>query len=121
MKLGTVILALWTLVLLALLLLPIHESLIPNLGVPQMDKVAHFGLFAVTGFLSIYGASFLSSYRSRLFFGLIFGLVLSIGTELGQHFVPYRDMDFFDLLADWAGLFFGLFANTFIHSWKLNL
>ncbi len=105
----------WTLFLLAVLLSPIRDSIIPNLGGFQhWDKVAHFGLFAVTGFISIYGAGFSSRFVVRVIFGLIFGLVLALGTELGQYFIPFRDPDFYDLLADLAGLFFGLLSYTIL-------
>jgi VanZ family protein len=116
------ILGLWTLILLGLLFLPALDSLLPVRDwFHHFDKVAHFGLFAVTGFVGIYGASFFSRFRSRMLFGVVFGLALAVGTELGQHFIPSRDMDFYDLLADWAGLFFGLFAYTFYYIWRLKI
>jgi VanZ family protein len=115
MKIRTVLLVLWTLMLLVVLLSPIRDSIISNRGGFQhWDKVAHFGLFAVTGFISVYGAGFFSQFVARVLFGLIFGLVLAFGTELGQYLVPFRDPDFYDLLADLAGLFFGLLSYTIL-------
>jgi VanZ family protein len=121
-KINTVLLILWTLILLGLLLSPIKESLIPSIGGFQhWDKVAHFCLFAITGFISIYGASFFSRFRARVLFGLVFGLILAVGTELGQYLIPFRDPEFSDLLADFAGLFLGLLSGTLLYCWKLRL
>jgi VanZ family protein len=122
MKIGAFILAAWTLLLLALLFLPVQINFIPMPGgFSHFDKVAHFGLFGVTGFLGIYGSTFFASFRYRLLFGLVFGLVLAAGTEAVQYFIPYRDMEFYDLLSDWAGLFLGLLSYTFYYTWKSRL
>jgi len=115
-------LVIWTLMLLGVLLAPIRESFIPNLGGFQhWDKIAHFGLFAITGFISIYGAGFFSRFAAKVLFGLIFGLALALGTELGQYLIPFRDPDFYDLLADLAGLFLGLLSSALLYGWKLRL
>jgi VanZ family protein len=117
MKINTVLWVLWTLALLAILLLPIRDSLIPNYrGFRHWDKVAHFGLFAVTGFMNIYGAGFFSSYRYRFIFGLVFGLTLAVGTELGQTLIPFRSTSLYDLLADLAGLCLGVLTYVLLYS-----
>jgi VanZ family protein len=122
MKLNTVFLALWTLLILALLLLPLRENaLISRLNFPYFDKVVHCGLFAVFGFISIYGTAFSREFRYRLLFGLVLGLVLAVGTELGQSLVPSRDTSLMDLAADLLGLFFGLVAFTLLYSWRKRL
>ena len=105
MKRGIVVLILWTLILLGLLLAPIRETAIPAPGgFKHFDKVAHFGLFFVTGLISVLGASFLSRFRARMLFGILFGLFLAVGTEFAQSLVPFRNMSFYDLLADIFGL-----------------
>ena len=105
MKRSLVILILWTLVLIGLLLGPIRESQIPNLLIfPHFDKVVHFLLFFVTGFVSVLGAKFLGRLRYRMLFGIIFGLFLAVGTEIAQASIPFRHEDVYDLTADIVGL-----------------
>jgi VanZ family protein len=118
MKIRTVLWVIWTLALLAVLLLPLKDGIFPPEGFRYWDKVVHFGLFAVTGFMSIYGASFFSKFSYRFIFGLIFGLVLAIGTEFGQSFVTSRSTSLFDLLADLIGLSLGLFTYTLLYRQK---
>ena len=104
--------------LLALLLLPIG-NLAPEIGgFRHWDKIAHLGLFAVTGFMSVYGASFFSRLRNRFIFALAFGLALAVGTELGQSFVSSRGTSLYDLLADFIGLSVGLTTYVLLYSQK---
>ncbi len=108
--------------LLGLLLTPMSEGFIPNPGgFRHFDKVIHFGLFAITGFVSIYGLSFVASFRNRLLLGLVLGIALAMGTELGQYFIPFREPEFYDLMAGLAGLFLGLLSYTLFYCWKLKL
>jgi VanZ family protein len=115
MKIKTILWVLWTLALLAVLLVPMRESIFPGEGFRYWDKVVHFGLFAVTGFISIYGASFISRFKYRLVFSIIFGLALAAGTELGQSLVPSRDTSLYDFLADIAGLCLGVLAYALLY------
>ena len=85
MKRGTVVIILWTLILLGLLLAPIRETQIPApRGFQHIDKVAHFGLFFVTGLVGVLGASFLNRFKTRMLFGIAFGLFLAVCTEFVQ-------------------------------------
>jgi VanZ family protein len=121
-KKRTLLLVIWTLILLGVLLSPIRPGLIPEFGGFQhWDKIAHFILFAITGFISVYGAGFFSRLGAKVLFGLCFGLVLALGTEFGQHFIPLREPDFYDLLADLAGLFFGLLSYTLLYFWEQRI
>ena len=114
MKIGTILWVIWTLVLLAVLLLP-GGGITPFKDFQHWDKIAHFCLFAVTGFLSIYGATFFPKFRTRCIFGLIFGLTLAIGTELGQSLIPSRTVSIFDFLADLAGLILGVLVYILLY------
>ncbi len=106
------ILVVWTLILLALLTMPLSETLIPHRGVLRYwDKYVHVCLFAVTGFVSVYGVRF-RRLGARLLFGMFFSLFLAFGTEFAQSFIRYRTADFYDLLADLLGLFMGLFVYS---------
>ncbi|MFC1933429.1 VanZ family protein [Chloroflexota bacterium] len=116
MKRGFVILILWTGILLSLLLFPIAETQIPSpWGFKHFDKVAHFGLFFVTGLVSVFSIRFFSQFRTRMLFGIVFGLFLAISTEFAQSLIPLRNMSFYDLFADIAGLGVALALCAFIH------
>jgi VanZ family protein len=105
MKGKIALLCLWTIILFTLLLAPIGEvgQLIPG-GFAYWDKVAHFGLFGITGLVAAYSADFLKSLRMRLLFGLVFGLLLAVSSEAAQKLVPYRSSSFNDLVADVGGV-----------------
>ena len=104
-KLKKLLLVIVTLVLLVLLLAPIGELQIPSFLVfKHSDKVAHFGLFFITGLASIIGAEFLKLLRTRILFGAVFGLFLAISTEFGQSLIPTRNISPYDLFADLIGL-----------------
>jgi len=116
MKRRIIVLVLWTLILLGLLLAPIGEAEIPAFGdFEHWDKVYHFGLFAITGFVSVFGARFFTLFRSRMLFGIVFGLFLALCTEFTQSLIPCRNMSLYDLLADIAGLGFALSLYAFLH------
>jgi len=116
MKQGIIVLILWTLILLGLLLAPIGETQIPTPGgFKHFDKVAHFGLFFVTGLISVFSAGFGSRFRTRMLFGIVFGLFLAICTEFAQSLIPLRNMSLYDLFADVAGLGVALALCAFLH------
>jgi len=116
MKRGLAALILWTLILLGLLLAPIGETQIPIPGgFKHWDKVAHFGLFFVTGLISILGARFFNQFKTRMLFGSVFGLVLAAGTEFAQSLLPFRSMSYYDLLADILGLGLALALCAFLY------
>ena len=113
----SIIIPLWTLILVVVLLAPIVETGSPTLGwIKQFDKVVHFCLFTVTGFVGVFGTGFLRKFRSRMFFGIAFGLLLAAGTEFAQYSIPARDMSFYDLLADVIGLGIGLLVYALLHN-----
>jgi VanZ family protein len=122
MKRSLAILILWTMVLLSLLLAPISETQIPSpWGFEHFDKIAHFGLFFITGLAGVLCTRFLSRFKSRMLFGIIFGLVLAVNTELAQSLLPTRNMSLYDLLADAVGLSVALALCIFLyHQTKLR-
>ena len=116
MKRYIITLVLWTLFLLGVLLAPIGEAEIPApWGFKHWDKVYHFGLFAVTGFVGVFSARFLSLFRSRMLFGIVFGLFLAVSTEFAQSLIPVRNMSLYDLFADIAGLGVALLLYAFLY------
>lgn len=76
-------------------------------GIPS-DKIVHFCMFFPFPFLT-----YISYERQKkgigttlLFVGatLLLGIILAVGTEIAQSFLPYRTADYKDLLADSLGL-----------------
>ena len=78
----------------------------------QLDKILHFLEYGLVGFLLAVGFfnafTFSASMKSVLTFGS--GLILAILDEWHQFFVPLRKSDALDILADAAGLAFGIFV-----------
>jgi VanZ family protein len=70
------------------------------------DKWAHFGAYAVLGFLPVTG---LRSLRLGLLLALA-AIPLGAALELLQHFVPGRTPDVFDALANSVGAVAGICA-----------
>ena len=70
------------------------------------DKLAHFGLFAVLGWLASH--IWWGVPRWRVVMGALVGL--GLGTELLQHFIPGRGASGADLVADGLGLMAGALA-----------
>jgi VanZ family protein len=100
----------WTFCLVALCLipgrwLPRHERAPSSFHIPHLDKVIHFGLFAVWGLLWMR-----TSVTPRIAVKvLMFGLGLAIATEFAQG-LPLidRDPDVLDALADSLGVLAGV-------------
>ncbi|MFF0344471.1 VanZ family protein [Kribbella sp. NPDC004875] len=73
----------------------------PHVGIPQIDKVAHFFLFAAVAFTGLK-----VGVPARWLLGAL--AANAIVSELVQHWLlPQRDGDPLDALADLAGVAFG--------------
>jgi Tfp pilus assembly protein PilF len=81
------------------------------LDLPGSDKVVHLLAYALA-FACFYGlaGSWSTSVRARVAMAMAAGLALSVGDELVQEWAPGRNVEFFDLIADWAGLTLGWVA-----------
>ena len=91
------ILILWIVIILILSLIPTTEvSKLQKLG---MDKVFHFGAYALLGMIGQAAVGFHS---------ITIGIILGTATELLQHFVPSRTVEFLDWLANILGLGLGI-------------
>ena len=66
-----------------------------------LDKIAHFGAFAVLGLLLARGAL---SWRMPIGWPVLFGLLYAASDELHQAFVPGRFPDSADWVADALGV-----------------
>lgn len=95
-------------------LLVFGVSSIPDLSVPGnetpgLDKVFHFGEYAVLGALLGHAAGF-AGVRRTLMMGALVGLLLGTLDELYQSSVPGRSLDAFDAVADTMGSMVGALA-----------
>lgn len=91
--------------------LPYAQALDQSSVSEYSDKWVHLGLFALLG-----------SLAARLWWGLGFFksatlwlVMLAVGTECLQHFIPGRGASVADLLADVAGLALGAAAWRLMH------
>jgi VanZ family protein len=87
----------------------------PN--VPHFDKVLHFLGYALLGALLL-RAFYTTSINHRLKLIFLLSVLLAglygISDEFHQSFVPYRDADVMDALADFLGSAFGAGAFLFL-------
>lgn len=82
----------------------------PHVGIPQIDKVAHCFLFAAVAFLGL---------KVRVPARWLLGALVAnaVVSELVQHWwLPQRDGDPFDALADLAGVALGAWLAGRLHS-----
>ena len=83
----------------------------PNLGIPQIDKVAHCFLFAAVAFTGLK-----VGVPARWLIGAL--VANAVVSEVVQHWLlPQRDGDPFDALADLAGVALGAWLATVKPSW----
>ncbi|MGB7295326.1 MAG: VanZ family protein [Candidatus Aminicenantales bacterium] len=88
--------------------------------IDHLDKILHFLEYGLFGFLLAIGffnaLSFSPPMKSVLTF--VSGLILAFLDEWHQFFVPLRESDVLDILADAAGLVFGIFVLRSLAGWR---
>ncbi|MFA6570558.1 MAG: VanZ family protein [Bacteroidota bacterium] len=88
-----------------------------DLGFEWEDKIFHFIAFYIYG-VSLILAVLINikkfDKKRVLILVVIIGAVYGITDELHQYFVPGRDCDFFDWLADFTGVITSLFLFNYI-------
>lgn len=106
----------WFPILLYCLLIFIQSSYPSFKSMPQLpyvDKVLHFTAYAVLGVLFLRALNTLS-IRDNIMLIMILAVILSslygISDEWHQYYVPYRDADVMDALADTFGSIFGVYV-----------
>lgn len=85
------------------------RSRVPGPQVPGFDKAAHFGAYALLGWLLVWAAD-----RSRLplAVGVLLGVLYGATDEIHQMYVPGRSPDVMDWFADAAGVAAATFVYT---------
>lgn len=95
----------WALVIFVLCAMPGEDIPDPQLNIPYIDKIVHFGMFFVMAVLLCNELEYQTRLCLRKIFLLTMAIVLVYGgvIELLQHYFFNRSGDIFDLLADVAG------------------
>jgi VanZ family protein len=88
-------------VILILILTPSYGEFSIN----YIDKIVHFGLFLILTINACYKYRTYEKKIEAVIWIIFFGLV----TEVIQQFIPGRDMDIYDGLADTLGVIFGYY------------
>lgn len=105
--------SIWALVILISSLFPTSE--VPTVTWPYADKVMHFGIYAVLAVLMLRGfALYNINHMQGYIFTLILGMGYGILMELVQLFVPGRQADVFDIMANTMGLACGIILRRLI-------
>ncbi len=80
------------------------------------DKGIHVVEFAILGFFLSFGyfQSIKSSFKGYVIFVLATGILLGSLDEWHQSFVPLRNSDILDIVADTAGICIGLFIYVYL-------
>jgi VanZ family protein len=88
-----------------------------NQWFPNMDKIAHFGVYLILGIsvqLAILGYFTEAGRRTLMISTVLFGLAFGITDEFHQSFVPGRDCSFGDLIADIIGVALSLIFIKYV-------
>jgi VanZ family protein len=86
-----------------------------DVGLPApYDKAAHFFSFALLGFL------FAKAFNNPRI-GFVIAALYGIADELHQSFVPLRDANIWDWVADALGAYFGSGSVTVLQKSNVNL
>lgn len=88
---------------------------------PSFDKLAHILLFA---FVSLNACFYFINNKNRFIKSLIFISILPVSTEYIQDFIPGRNFENMDILADIGGILLGiliyhLFNKTLLKTYSL--
>ena len=110
----------WLPVLLYCLLIFIQSSYpspenIPSL--PYIDKVIHFAAYAILGilfFVAFNTIGFKENINKVIMLSILSSSLYGMSDEIHQYFVPYRNADIMDFLADVAGSICGVYVIKFI-------
>ncbi|MDX1707556.1 MAG: VanZ family protein [Desulfobacterales bacterium] len=85
-----------------------------------LDKLLHFGVYAVLGILFYRAYETLplkDNRRLLIFFSIISAIFFGISDEIHQYFVPFRHAELLDVMANCAGSISGVF---FYDWWKIR-
>lgn len=85
-------------------------------SIPYFDKILHFAAYAFLGGLLLRALKTLpikNNIRLVMILSITLSSLYGISDEIHQHYVPYRDADIMDALADIIGSIFGVYIYHF--------
>jgi VanZ family protein len=82
---------------------------VPAPEIPNVDKLAHFGAYAVLGALLAFAAH---RTRTPLVVAILLGVLYGASDEIHQMYVPGRSPDVLDWAADAAGVITACYLYT---------
>lgn len=85
-------------------------------SIPYFDKILHFAAYAFLGGLLLRALKTLpikDNIRLAMILSITLSALYGISDEIHQHYVPYRDADIMDALADIIGSIFGVYIYHF--------
>jgi len=92
---------------------------------PGADKVVHFTLFFGWTFLhfpeAVYPKQWPSPTKAKLVWVLVMSVILAIVIELAQNFIPGRQTDIYDLVANASGSTAAIVAVKIVRTQKSDL
>lgn len=86
---------------------------IPN----NMDKLIHVAVYSLMGLLftrTLVNGMHIDKKKTAIAIALFSSILLGALIEVAQHFIPYRDASFLDMVANGAGAFIGVFLYSVI-------
>lgn len=93
----------WSLIILTLLLIPSNNLPKNDLNIKHLDKIAHFGIFAILAIINFFE---IKRTKKKQNFYKIFALIFlfALSTELLQQLITKdRHFDYLDITADLLG------------------
>lgn len=91
-------------VILVLIAIMMPGDDVPSVGIPNIDKVIHFGMFGTVTFC-YYWENYHATLKVPPFIWIFLAIAAFAGlTEIIQIFVPGRSCDYKDLIADAIGI-----------------
>ncbi len=87
----------------------------PKFDIPYMDKIVHFGIFGVLGFLITY------EKRRADWLTLALCAGFGIAIEIIQSFLPWRSFEVADMVADTLGAAAGILVAKYLIGFAKNL
>lgn len=87
-------------------------------GMPNADKLAHFGMFFILAFLMVRGflkKMLVRDIKNRPFYiTLVVTIVYGVLIEYAQSYIPGRSIEFNDMLANGLGSILGVLGYLFL-------
>lgn len=76
--------------------------------IPFQDKIVHFGIFAILGFVAT------AEIKKASYKTLIYCTLFGIAIEIIQSFLPWRSFEFLDMVFDSIGAGAGILAAKYL-------